>query len=56
MAKSIPCVIICNTRNGYCLTPKKCTSIRQAMEYAKSLKLAYRIFVNNKLVKKGWLQ
>ena len=54
MPKSIPCTIICNTINGYCLTPKKCKSIREAIRYAKEMELAYRIFVDGKLIKSGW--
>lgn len=54
MAKSIPCTVICNCKNGYCLTPKHCNSIREAIRYAKSLGLAYRIFVNGKCIKSGW--
>lgn len=54
MPKSIPCTIICNTRNGYCLTPEECKSIREAIRYAKEMKLAYRIFVDNKVIKRGW--
>ena len=54
MPKSIPCTIICNTRNGYCLTPVECKSISEAIRYAKETKLAYRIFVDNKVIKRGW--
>ena len=54
MAKAIPCTVICNTRNGYCLTPKECASISEAIKYAKETKLAYRIFVDNKVIKRGW--
>lgn len=54
MPKSIPCTVICNTRNGYCLTPKKCKSISEAIRYAKEMKLAYRIFVGEKVIKRGW--
>ena len=54
MAEAIPCTIICNTTNGYCLTPKQCNSISEAIRYAKEMKLAYRIFVNGKVIKRGW--
>lgn len=54
MAKAIPCTVICNTRNGYCLTQKGCKSISEAIRYAKELDLAYRIFVNGKYIKNGW--
>ena len=52
--KAKECIVICNTRSGYCLTPYKCKSIRQAVAYAKSLGLAYRIFVDDVCVKSGW--
>lgn len=54
MARAKECIVICNTRNGYCISPKKCRSIREAIKYAKSLDLAYRIFVDDKLIKYGW--
>lgn len=54
MAKAKECTVICNTISGYCLAPYKCNSIRQAVLYAKSLGLAYRIFVNGVCVKSGW--
>lgn len=54
MPKPIPCIVICNTINGYCLTPKECKSISEAIRYAKETKLAYRIFVDGKCIKSGW--
>ena len=54
MAKPKPCTVICNTKNAYCISPKKCSSIREAVRYAKELDLAYRIFIGGKLVKSGW--
>lgn len=54
MSKPIPCTVICNTKNGYCLTPKECKSISEAIRYAKEMKLAYRIFVGEKVIKRGW--
>ena len=54
MPKAIPCTVICNTRNGYCLTPLQCSSIKKGIKYAKSLDLAYRIFVDGKCIKSGW--
>lgn len=40
----IKCKVIINTKNGYCLAPKECESIREAKEYGKtSLGFAYRI-------------
>lgn len=54
MAKAKECTVICNTRNGYCLAPYKCNSIRQAVAHAKSLDLAYRTFIDGVCVKSGW--
>ena len=54
MAKAKECVVICNTKLGYCITPYKCKSIAEAIRYAKDLEMAYRIFVDGKLVKSGW--
>ena len=54
MAKAQKCTVICNTKNGYCISPKECNSIREAVRYAKELDLAYRILVDGKLVKYGW--
>ena len=54
MARAKQCTVICNTKNGYCISPKECKSIREAIQYAKDLDLAYRIFVDGKLVKRGW--
>ena len=54
MAKAKRCTVICNTRNGYCISPYECKSISEAIRYAKELDLAYRIFVDGKLVRSGW--
>ena len=54
MARAKECEIILNTRNGYCMTPHKCNSISEAIRYAKEMGLAFRIFADGKLVKKGW--
>ena len=54
MGKAIECTVICNTRWGYCMQPVKCKSIADAIRYAKEMEMAYRIFVNGKLVRKGW--
>ncbi len=55
MAKGIECTCVVNTRNGYCLTPKKCKSISEAIAWAKdSFGFAYRIFVGNKVVRSGY--
>lgn len=43
--KAIKCKLVVNTRNGYCLTPVKCNSIREAVREAKEYcAFAYRIF------------
>lgn len=48
MARKIKCTVIVNTRNGYCLTPVKCESIREAREYGKtSCGFAYRIITED---------
>lgn len=54
MAKAKKCTVICNTKNGYCMSPKECSSIRQGIAYAKDMGMAYRIFAEGKLVKSGW--
>ena len=55
MAKAIKCKVVVNTSNGYCFTPKECGSIKSAIEYAKGMGFAYRIFdMNNKLIKEGY--
>ena len=50
MAKAKECIVICNTRNGYCLQPYKCKSINEALRYAKELELAYRIFIDGNVL------
>lgn len=55
MAKAKECTIICNTKWGFCMTPVKCKSIREALRYAKETGMAYRIFIDDKCVKSGWL-
>lgn len=53
--KKIKCKVIVNTKNGYCLTPKECESIREAREYGKtSCGFAYRIFTDDKRVINGY--
>jgi hypothetical protein len=54
MAKAKKCELHLNTRNGYCLTPIKCESISEAIREAKETKLAYRIIINDKVIKNGW--
>lgn len=48
------CVLVCKPRWGAPLPPKECTSIKEAMEYAKAKKMTYRIFVDGKQVKRGF--
>lgn len=47
------CIIICNTRWGYCMTPKKCKSIAEAIRYAKEMEMAFRIFVGHSVYIEG---
>lgn len=54
MAKAKECVVICNTKWGYSMTPHKCKSIREAIRYTKEMKMAYRIFIDGICVKSGW--
>ena len=48
------CVVIYNTKNGYCLTERKFRSIKEAIEDTKEVGMAYRLFVDGKLRKRGW--
>ena len=52
--KPKPCVIVFNTRWGYMLTPIECPSIRAAERLAREEGMAFRIFVDGRLVKSGW--
>jgi hypothetical protein len=54
--KPIPCTIIINTRLGYCLTPVKFPSIRQAYQVGKDFcGFAFRIYDRQgKLVRRGF--
>lgn len=52
----IKCTVICNTKWGYCMTPKECKSKAEARRYAKEMGMAYRIFINNKCVESGWFK
>lgn len=54
MATAKECTVVCNTKNGYCLTPHKFKSIREAVRYAKELGMAYRVFVDGQCVRRGW--
>lgn len=51
--KSQKCILICNTKWGYCLKERECESIREAIRIAKELEMAYRIFVNGKCIRRG---
>lgn len=53
MAKAKECILICNTKWGYCMTPIKCKSIAEAIRTANDFEMAYRIFVDGKCVKRG---
>lgn len=53
MAKSKPCTVILNTRWGYCLAPYPCKSIKEAVDYGKSSGMAYRVFADGKIVRRG---
>ena len=52
-----PCMIICNTKWGYCMHPVECNSIAEAIRYARETGIAYRIFdkKTKKLIRKGWI-
>ena len=49
-----PCKIIYNTRYGYIMQPISFNSIAAALRDAKETGMAFRIFVNNKCVRRGW--
>lgn len=55
MAKSKECEIIFNTKYGYVMKPIMCKSISKEICLAKEYKMAYRIFIDNKCVKSGWM-
>ncbi len=53
--EAIPCVVICNTKWGYTMAPHEASSIREAVRYAKSLGLAYRVYdFKGNLRRRGW--
>lgn len=57
MARKIKCKVIVNTRNGYCLTPKVCDSIKEAKDFAKdTCGFAYRIFTEDNRVLCGYCE
>ncbi len=56
MANKRPCIVICNTKWGYIMTPHECDSVAEAKRYAKGFDMAYRIFdkfIGN-LICSGW--
>ena len=53
--KPIQCKVICNTKWGYCMTPREFPSIRQAVGHARNSGcFAYRVFVGGKVVRSGF--
>lgn len=53
--KAIQCQLVCNTKNGYCLQPIICNSIKEAVKTANDMNMAYRIFdMNGNFIKGGW--
>lgn len=52
--KATKCSIVFNTKWGHIMSPISCESISQAIKLAKESKMAYRIFVDDKVIKKGW--
>lgn len=55
MGKPKKCTLLLNTRNGYVLQPIECKSIAEAMREARESELAYRIVIDGKVVKSGWI-
>lgn len=53
--KPIESTLIVNTRNGFCLAPMKCKSINEAEKRGRrSCGFAYRVFVGEKLIRRGF--
>ena len=54
--KAQKCILIVNTRNGYCFTPKECNSISEAVREGRdSCGFTYRIIVKGKgVVRSGY--
>ena len=48
------CTLVLNTRWGYELAPVECRSIKEAITKAKESEMAYRIFIDGRLIKRGW--
>lgn len=38
-----PCILVCNTRWGYVMTPIECKSIAEAKRIGNSMDMAYRV-------------
>lgn len=54
MAKGKKCIMVGNTRWGYCATPQTCNSIAEAVRRGKMWS-AYRIFdLKGNLIKQGF--
>ena len=47
MGRAQKCIVVCNTRNGYCMSPHHAESISSGVRWAKSMRKAYRIFLEN---------
>ena len=54
MAKAKPCEIVFNTKWGCIFQPIRCRSVSEALGLARERKEAFRIFIRNKMVKRGW--
>lgn len=53
--KAKECSLYINLKNGYVLSRVDCNSISEAIRYAKeSCGFYYRIFADNKLIRKGF--
>ena len=57
MKKLIECDVVVNTRWGYVFQPYHAKSITEGVNWArKSGGFAYRVFVNGKLVRRGFCE
>ena len=48
------CEIVYNTKWGYCFTPAHFNSIAEALRDAREQRMAFRVFVDGKCVRRGW--
>lgn len=55
MTRSKKCTVICNTSWGYEFSPMEFESIRMGLQYAREMECPYRLFVDGKLIRRGWL-